>query len=162
MRNVIVDTSPIQYLYQISLLDLLPRLYSRAIIPQSVVEELAVGNSLGIRLPNVANLNWADIREAQAKNILPMVTELGAGEREAIALALELKESLLVLDDALARQYAKLLELPFTGTLGVLLKAKQSGYIENIAPILKQLEAHKFRLDAATRTAVLKLAGEQL
>jgi predicted nucleic acid-binding protein len=57
MRNVIVDTSPIQYLYQISLLELLPRLYNRAIIPQSVVEELAVGNSLGIRLPNVATLD---------------------------------------------------------------------------------------------------------
>jgi predicted nucleic acid-binding protein len=56
--------------------------------------------------------------------------------------------------------YARLLDIKFTGTLGILLKAKQKGYLSRIEPILNQLELLKFRLDAATRSYVLKLADE--
>lgn len=66
----------------------------------------------------------------------------------------------MILDDALARSYAQQLSISVTGTLGVLLKGKQSGYIETIAPLLDQLNALNFRLAPATRAAVLKLANE--
>ncbi|MGC8451806.1 MAG: hypothetical protein ACL9RN_02135 [Cylindrospermopsis raciborskii] len=46
MPNVIINTSPMQYLYQINLLSLLPKLYGKIIVPQSVVNELEVGRSL--------------------------------------------------------------------------------------------------------------------
>lgn len=39
-------------------------------------------------------------------------------------------------------------------------KAKQSGYLSSVAPILDRLDALRFRLDPITRVAVLKLAGE--
>ena len=45
MPNVISDTSPIQYLYQLNLLDLLPTLYGEIIIPQAVESEIATGKS---------------------------------------------------------------------------------------------------------------------
>jgi predicted nucleic acid-binding protein len=44
--------------------------------------------------------------------------------------------------------------------MGILLKAKQNGYLHRIEPILNQLELLNFRLDATTCTSVLKLAGE--
>jgi uncharacterized protein len=69
-------------------------------------------------------------------------------------------EPLVILDDALARNYAQQMNIKLTGTLGILLKAKQSGYITQIAPILEQLETLRFRLSPATRTAILKLAKE--
>jgi predicted nucleic acid-binding protein len=47
-----------------------------------------------------------------------------------------------------------------TGTLGVLLKAKQTGHLKAVEPALDHLEALGFYLDAATRSAVLKLAQE--
>jgi predicted nucleic acid-binding protein len=47
-----------------------------------------------------------------------------------------------------------------TGTLGVLLKGKQLGYLNAIAPELDRLDRLKFRLSAATRAVVLKLANE--
>ena len=43
------------------------------------------------------------------------MTELGAGEREVLALALEIPEILLILDDGLARRYAQLLKLEYIG-----------------------------------------------
>jgi uncharacterized protein len=69
-------------------------------------------------------------------------------------------DSLVILDDALARNYAQQMSIKLTGTLGILLKAKQSGYITQIAPILEQLDTLRFRLSPATRTAILKLAHE--
>jgi hypothetical protein len=75
-------------------------------------------------------------------------------------LALELREAVVVLDDALARRVAETLGLNVTGTLGLLLDAKRAGLITAVGPLLDQLEALRFRVAPHTRTAVLKLAGE--
>jgi hypothetical protein len=157
--EVITDTSPIQYLYQTNLLDLLPALYGQIIMPQAVADELAQGQSQNISLPDLALLSWLTICSVQSA-LVPLVPDLGAGERKVLTLGLETPESLVLLDDALARRYARQLNVVFTGTLGVLLKAKQSGYIEKVAPVLDQLDALHFRLDPATRSAVLRLADE--
>jgi predicted nucleic acid-binding protein len=75
-------------------------------------------------------------------------------------LALELREAVVVLDDALGRRVAETLGLPLTGTLGLLLDAKRAGLVPAVAPLLDQLQALRFRLASHTRAAVLKLAGE--
>jgi len=88
------------------------------------------------------------------------VTHLGAGEREVITLAIQEPGALVVLDDARARKQARALGIRLTGTLGVLLKAKQLGFLPAVRPVLERLEALRFYLDPATRLAVLGLAGE--
>jgi len=162
LPNIIVNTSPIQYLYQTHLLHLLPTLYDNIILPQAVVNELATGISLGVNLPDITTMPWIKVQSAKSTAILPLVTELGAGEREVLALAVEIGDSVAILDDNLARRYARLLNVSCTGTLGVLLKAKQSGYVQQIADILDRLNALNFRIAPATRISVLKLAGELL
>jgi len=92
---------------------------------------------------------------------LPLATDLGPGEAEVLALALETKDTIVVLDDALARQVAESLRLPLTGTLSLLLDAKRHSLIPAVGPLLEQLGALGFRLAAHTRMAVLKLAGER-
>ncbi len=71
--------------------------------------------------------------------LLPMVTDLGRGEAEALALALAFPGSLLILDDALGRRIAQHLELTYTGTLGVLVKAKKEGHLPAVKPVLEAL-----------------------
>lgn len=44
--------------------------------------------------------------------------------------------------------------------LGVLLKAKQSGAIQTIAPLLNALQAQNYRLSVALVEKVLQAAGE--
>ncbi len=65
-----------------------------------------------------------------------------------------------MLDDALARKVAGVLEIPFTGTLGLLLDAKKAGLIPAIRPLLDTLHALRFRMSPDTRSVVLTLAGE--
>jgi len=52
------------------------------------------------------------------------------------------------------------LGIPFTGTLGVLLRAKAARLLDAVEPTISQLEALGFRPDARTRSAILELAEE--
>lgn len=160
MPEVVADTSPIQYLFQAGLLDLLPRLYRSVVIPEAVVQELEAGRARGIQLPEPGVLPWLVPRAAPHQRLLRLATGLGRGEREVLTLAAELSEPLALLDDALARRHARLLGIPFTGTLGVLLRAKSAGELTEVAPAVNQLESLGFRLDASTRMAILAIAGE--
>jgi predicted nucleic acid-binding protein len=160
LPEVICNASPLQYLHQLGALLLLPALVKNIIVPPSVELELNAGFELGLSLPNVQSLDWVTVRRPNSSVALPMITDLGAGEREVLALALETPDSVCILDDALARQVAKILQLRVTGTLGILLDAKQAKIIPAVRPLLDQLDTLGFRLAAHTRTAVLSLAGE--
>lgn len=161
MPEVITDTSPIQYLYQINQLNLLPILYGQVKMPQAVADELAQGRAKDIQLPAPDSLSWSTLYSVPSPILVPEIPNLGAGEREALSLATTIPDSLIILDDALARTYAQQLNVRTTGTLGVLLKAKQAGYVSAIAPLLDELNTLNFRLAPATRAAVLKLANEE-
>lgn len=60
----------------------------------------------------------------------PHLDYLDAGEREAIALAEELKADQILLDESDARKEAARRKLPFIGTLGILRRAAQLEIID--------------------------------
>jgi predicted nucleic acid-binding protein len=93
--------------------------------------------------------------------LLPAVVDLGAGEAEAIALALSYPGSLLILDDALGRRIAGLSELRYTGTLGVLVKSKQAGLLPHVAPVIEALRRTNMWLHPDLIAWVLRQAGEE-
>lgn len=163
MPEVVCDTSPLQYLHQLGLLDLLPALASRVLIPPAVQQELAVGHSLGFNVPVVEDLSWVVVRQPVVGDpkAIPLIHDLGPGETEVLMLTLESYGTVAVLDDALARRVAGMLEVPFTGTLGLLIDGKKIGLIPAIRPLLDALQTLRFRMSLDTRTAVLKLAGEE-
>ncbi len=160
MPEIISNTSPLQYLHQLGVLDVLPKLVTTITVPPAVQDELIAGRQLGLNLPDLSSLDWIIVRRPSSSAALPLVTDLGAGEREVLALALETPDSVCVLDDALARQIASALQLRITGTLGVLIDAKRALLIPAVRPQLDQLHSLGFRLAAHTRDAVLKMAGE--
>jgi predicted nucleic acid-binding protein len=89
-----------------------------------------------------------------------LAADLGSGEREVLSLAAERPGATAILDDALARRMARHLDIPCTGTLGVLLRAKAAGHLEVVKPAIDHLAALGFWLDPITRSAVLELAEE--
>ena len=161
MPEVISNTSPLQYLHQLGLLDILPQLVGRVTIPQAVVDELEAGRTLGHDLPDVTSLGWIDVRVPVSSQHV-VSPDLGRGETDVLRLAFELSadEVVVILDDARARAAAGRLGLKLTGTLGVLLDAKRAGLIAAVAPYLDRLDALGFRVAKGTRLAVLRLAGE--
>jgi predicted nucleic acid-binding protein len=160
LPEVICNTSPLQYLHQLGQLGILASLTRHIIVPRAVVDELAAGRTLGVDLPVPEKLEWVTVRVPVSKSAIPLVTDLGMGETEVLALALESTDCVTILDDALGRRVAAMLGLRVRGTLGLLLDAKRAGLITAVAPLLNQLQVLGFRLSPQTAVAVLGLAGE--
>ena len=160
MPDVICNTSPLQYLHQAGVLELLPALAGQVYVPEAVVAELREGQRRNVLLPTLEELSWLTVQPVRDRTLLPLVTHLGDGEKEVLALGLETEDALLILDDRDARRYARALELEITGTLGLLLRAKERGILDAVRPVLDRLQVLGFRLNARTRQMVLKRAGE--
>lgn len=160
MPEIICNTSPLQYLHQIGLLDVIKALVGHLTVPPAVVTELAEGRARGVNLPDLSRQSWISVRSPLSSAASPLVTDLGPGETQVLMLALESSDAIVVLDDALARQLAEALGLRLTGTLGLLLDAKRAGLLSAVGPWLDQLQTLRFHLAAHTRAAVLRLAGE--
>jgi len=141
---VVSDTSPICYLVLIDQIDLLPRLYDRVVIPQSVYEELGVAGSPAAVRNWIANPpNWVEVEAivVPADAILAM---LDRGEREAIALAEQLQADVILLDEKQARGVAVERGLSVVGLLGILGLAAEQGWI-NFAEVIDRLQTTNFR-----------------
>lgn len=158
MPEVVCDTSTVQYLHQLGRLDLLRKLYGQVVVPQAVVDEIAAGRAQGVDLPDLGKLPWVSVRPVALAPVVP--GELGAGELAVLSMAAAPPGALAVLDDELARRHARRARIRFTGTCGVLLRAKERGFEPAIKPLLDALVRLGFHLDAGTRAGVLKLAGE--
>jgi hypothetical protein len=139
---------------------LLASFYKTVVLPPAVVYEIEAGRMSGIDLPDVRAFAWMRIQVPSGWQNVPTSPSLGAGEREVLALGIEVPGVVIIVDDRLARVHAAALNLTFTGTLGILLRAKVEGRITQIRPLLERLTRLGFRLSANTLTAILKHAGE--
>jgi uncharacterized protein len=147
-------------LHQLGLLHLLPALVTRVIVPPSVIDELAVGREAGINLPDLKALACVVVRRPVSESALPLIADLGPGETEVLMLGLEIEDSVVFLEDGLARHVAETRGIRLTGPLGLLLDAKPKRLVERVAPLLDRLQVLRFHLAPQTRPAVLKLRGE--
>ena len=115
MHNIVIsDTSCLIIFHKIGQLEILQKVYINVITTPEVVQEFSE------IIPD-----WIIIKEVQDKKYQEFLeTEVDYGEASAIALAKELDNPLLLSDDLKARKLAGKLNLRFTGTLGVIAKAK--------------------------------------
>ena len=105
--TIVGDSSPLIALSIIQQLDLLPKIYSRVVIPHKVWEEITIhGSGLPGALA-ISQLDWLIIEKPAPELLNPLSILLDPGEAEAIALAMILPESTVLLDDAQARRVAE-------------------------------------------------------
>jgi len=140
----VADTSPINYLVLIDKAELLARLYTSVILPGAVLKELRSPRTPAlVRRWISRRASWLQVRLLQ-NELDPTLAYLGAGERETIALAHELNANEVLLDEAAARREAQRRNLRFIGTLGLLRRASQLGWID-LAACLRSLGQTTFR-----------------
>lgn len=147
---IIADTSCLILLQNINQLEILNNLYGTIKVTIEVFHEY--GNALP---------NWIIIENPKDENcVLIIEQELDKGEASSIALALELDDCLLILDDLKARKFATQLGLNIIGTLGVIVDAKLKGIIPSIKPLLREISKTNFRISAQVEKILLDKAGE--
>ena len=86
--------------------------------------------------------------------------DLDKGEASAIALSLELDNSIMIIDDLKGRKIADKLNLKYSGTFGLILKAKQEGIILSVRPILDKIKKTNFRFSEKLFKTISEQAGE--
>ena len=154
---VVADTTPINYLILIGVIDALPRLYGRVVIPVAVHEELArSGAPPGVKAWINQPPDWLEILSPSPVSDAALAV-LDAGEREAIALAEQLSADHLIVDELLGRREAERRGLPVIGTIGVLREAADVGLLDLRAAI-DQLRQTSFHISPAI---LAKLLDEQ-
>ena len=160
LRLVVVNTTPIIALALIGKLDLLAQLYSEVVMPCAVQAEVFAGGPTGVGSSELRGVTWLHAVSLQDPRRADVLSDLDRGEAEVIALAQELGADLVVIDERMARRHARRLGLRLTGTLGVLLKARQVGLVPLVAPLVDQLCRGGIRLSDTVVAEVLRLADE--
>ncbi len=86
--------------------------------------------------------------------------DLDPGEASALALSLDISASVIIIDDLKGRKIADKLDLRYSGTLGLILKARQEGIIESIKPVIAKINNTNFRFSNELIEFLIEQAGE--
>jgi predicted nucleic acid-binding protein len=159
--TVVSNTGPIVALAKADALPLLQVLYTEILIPPAVHRELLA--KVGPEANRIDDALAAFVRISPISHtpeeIERLASGLGAGEQQAICLALA-SPGLVVIDDQAGRKTAQRLGIAVTGAGGVLLEAKQDGHIPLVRPIVETIRAHGYWLSDALVDTASRLAGE--
>jgi predicted nucleic acid-binding protein len=152
---VVADTTPLNYLILIGEIDLLPALYETILIPSIVHRELLHPKAPPATQAWASNLpSWCQVCGVHSMSDV-ILNELDSGERDAIYLALETGTNTVLLDDYEGRREAVRRHLHVTGTIALLEKAAQRGWIDFRVALLR-LGQTNFRLSAKIRDEFLR------
>ncbi len=149
-KAIISDTSCLILLEKIGELELLYQLFGIIITTPEVATEF------GLPLPH-----WVEIKKATDEHYQSIIeVSIHKGEASAIALAIELNDCLLIIDDLKARKFAAQLGLSIIGTIGIIVDAKLAGIIPSVKPILKKIKQTNFRISDKLEALILQKSKE--
>lgn len=123
---VVSDTSPLAYLVELGVAECVPKLYGEVVLPPAVHSELCHEQSPATKWANQPP-EWLRIASPQPASL---TLTLDVGERDAIALALELRAGLILMDEKQGRRAAQANGLKVAGTIAVILDAATSGLFD--------------------------------
>ena len=149
---VVCNSSPLIAGVDLGLGEIYEALFGEVLIPPAVRQEVFASR------PQPSWITERPLTNPNASELLQ--GRLGAGEREAIALTLEVNADLLLMDELAGRRTATSLGLRVMGILGVLLRAKARKLIPAVGPSIDQLLATGFYVDDELAERVRRTAGE--
>ena len=141
MKIFIVDASCLIALDNINEIDLLPKLYEQILVTPEVAAE--VGDSMP---------EWIERRSSTNTSLVDHLTsDLEIGEATSIALALEVPNCVLIIDEKKGRRTASQLGLEIIGTIGVVMKGMEDGLIKSPNTVVDRLEKAGFRFSESLK-----------
>lgn len=83
------------------------------------------GRPGALEIKKAKEAGWIEVATLRDSNLVSLLQrDLDQREAEAIALAIERKVDVVLLDESEARRIAEVYDLPKTGIIGILLRAK--------------------------------------
>jgi len=140
--------------------------YKRMLIPPAVWKEVVEeGRSRpGAReVEEGRRLGWIEVVELTNESVVRLLKlELHDGEAETIALAIEQRPEVVLLDETEARRVADAYGLHKTGLIGILLRAKLEGKVVSLREELDRLRKEAgFWIGDDIYQQALQVVGEE-
>lgn len=159
---ILSDTSAISVLTRIGYLHLLEQIFQEIIIPKKVFDELMELSKFGVDTSIITQATWLKVIAPKQSLLLSnLLTQLDEGEAHAIALAIELKSDLLIIDEYEGRKIATQLRLQITGVGGILVRAKLRSFIPSVKTVLDLMRSNaNFYLSEKVYSEILRQANE--
>jgi len=155
---IISNTTPFIYFHRVGRIDLLRQLFGRVYIPKEVSKELQLGQR-GESI--ILDLEWIEVVSVQNRAIINVLAQnVDLGEAEVLALAMERSASRVIIDDALARMAAALLQIPVIGTVGILITSKTGGLLTTVKEPLDAMISAGLWIAPKLYEQVLRKTGE--
>ncbi len=152
---IIGDSSALIALSFIDKLELLEKLYDNLYIPQAVYDEVTK-----IQKPQSDKLKYFLENRVKKVDFSIRKLALGLGELEAMTLYKQLNADILLIDDNRAKKYANLNDIKTIGSLGILMRAKDEGYIQKIKPFLEKLQKSEIFISEKLIIKILDICEE--
>ena len=152
---IIGDSSALIALAIIDKLELLEKIFGKVYVPKAVYNELCNNNKAESKKLEIFLKDKTLEVNASLKYI-----GLGEGELEAIVLYKQVNAKYLLIDDKRAKNFAKLNSVNTIGSLGVLILAKELGFLTSIKEQIDKLQKSKIYISPALIEKVLKRVGE--
>ncbi|OJW16335.1 MAG: hypothetical protein BGO49_18450 [Planctomycetales bacterium 71-10] len=140
--TVVSNLSPLHYLVLVDCAPILPRLFGVVVTPPAVMAEMSAANAPGpVRSWAASPPTWLVVAAPAVVEDIPRLGrgKRGAGEKAAIALALELGAAALLIDDGRGIQEAHKRGLTTVRTLALIDRAAESGFIDDLPDVLDRL-----------------------
>jgi len=155
------NTGPLIALAEVDGLTLLKDLFEEILIPPAVHRELLAKTGPESHSLDDALSEYVHVTPTPepAPEIEVVTQDLGPGEQQAIVLAHSLG-ALLLMDERLGRAAARRLGVRVTGVVGVLVRAKEVGFIPKVRPVLEEIRQEGYWLSDTLLDAAAKLARE--
>ncbi|TNF41873.1 MAG: DUF3368 domain-containing protein [Bacteroidetes bacterium] len=149
-KIIVSDTSCLIALDNIGMLYILKNLFKEVLITPEVKEEF------GNQLPN-----WIIVLQVQNKSKQTEIeSKLDKGEASSIALALEIPNSTLIIDEVKGRNIAKNLNIEIIGTVGIIILAGKKGVVNDVISVILKLVNNGFRLSNKIVDRIIEIYGK--
>ncbi|NET62083.1 MAG: DUF3368 domain-containing protein [Symploca sp. SIO2E6] len=161
MNKIVSNATPLIAFAKIGQLPLMQKIVGNLLIPEAVAEEISAYKSTAPGTIILAEESWIQVESLQSPTQMQLLLPtLDRGEAAVIALALEQKASLVLIDELTGRKVAQSLQLNVTGSVGLLIKAKEIGEIDAVNPFLRAMRNSGIYFSQRFINAVLKHVGE--
>jgi predicted nucleic acid-binding protein len=159
--SIVINTSPLLALIAAwGNLDRLRPLYKSILVPWEVGQELLQGGSRNFGVAEFQAADWL-LKQKQPINIAPFLrNSLDIGEASVIQLALDSDIDVVCIDESVGRRIARLNGLQLTGSVGILLKAKQQDPNMSVKLAIDNMRFHNIRLSQTVIDFALQQADE--
>lgn len=140
MKPAVLNASPLILLARAGYLDLVGKLVSPVVIPRAVAMEINAGPPEDLAVRFLAQRSWLSVVDLTPALSPIAIWRLGQGESEVLEYAHRNPGTIAVLDDKAARRAARALQVPITGTLGILLAAAKSGLLPSLKDAIEAVQ----------------------